>query len=239
MNRTDRLYAIAEQLRRTGTDGISAANLADYLEVSTRTIKRDISALQQSGMPIWAQTGPDGGYFLAASATLPPINFTPSQAVAVSVALAVLPAGSPFSADGSAAEGKIRDALGPRASEQAASLASRVWVQPRPEETAPAPPSVLRAIERSLTEHRTIAMTHTNAQGAPSRRTVEPTIIAWAKSSWYLVAHCQDRNDTRWFRLDRISRADLTKGSYRPRPVSEIGEPPTTARPVGPGPGSN
>lgn len=233
MNRTERLYAIAEQLRRTGTGGASAASLASYLEVSTRTIKRDITALQQSGLPIWAQTGPNGGYFLANSATLPPVNFTASQAVAVSVALAVMPAGSPFSTDGEAAARKIRDALGRRASEEAAGLAARMWVHAPESETPPAIPTVLRAVERSLVEHRTLVINYLDAGGEPSRRTVEPTIFAWANRHWYLVGFCQERNDTRWFRFDRIKRANLTKTHYIPHPVADIGEAPPAARPVG------
>ena len=233
MNRTERLYAIAEQLRRTGSSGISAASLAAYLEVSTRTIKRDITALQQSGLPIWAQTGPNGGYFIADSATLPPLNFTAPQAVAVSVALAMMPAGSPFAVDGEAVLRKIGDALGPHATEKARGVAARVWVRPSRIETPPATPGALRAVERSLVEHRTLAISYLDGDGQPSHRTIEPTIIAWANERWYLVAYCQTRDDIRWFRLDRISRANLRQGRYTPRPVSDIGEPPADARSIG------
>lgn len=232
MNRTERLYAIAEQLRRTGANGATAARLASLLEVSTRTVKRDITALQESGMPIWAQTGPSGGYFLDDAATLPPVNFTASQAVAVSIALAVLPAGSPFNTDGEAAARKVRDALDPQASQRATSLASRVWVQPMTSDTPKVNGGVLRAIEQSLVGQRTLSMTYISAQGVSTRRTIEPTIIAWADHHWYVVAYCQERGDTRWFRLDRIVRADVTKTRYTARPVADIGKPPPSARPV-------
>jgi len=48
------------------------------LEVSTRTVKRDVAALQQTGLPVCAQAGPGGGYLLEATATLPPVNLTPA-----------------------------------------------------------------------------------------------------------------------------------------------------------------
>jgi len=74
VNRTDRLHALSEELRRAGQHGRTAARLAGWLEVSTRTIKRDVAALQQAGLPVWSQAGPGGGYVLDEAATLPPVN---------------------------------------------------------------------------------------------------------------------------------------------------------------------
>src|SRR5205823_5829929 len=64
VNRTDRLYAIVELLRATAPRARAARDLADRFEVSVRTIERDISSLQQSGVPIWATPGPGGGYYV-------------------------------------------------------------------------------------------------------------------------------------------------------------------------------
>ena len=61
MNRTDRLYALAEELRAVAPRPRSARRLAQHFEVSTRTIERDLAALQQAGVPIWATSGPGGG----------------------------------------------------------------------------------------------------------------------------------------------------------------------------------
>ncbi len=99
MNRTDRLHALGEELRRAGPRGRTAARLAGWLEVSTRTIKRDVAALQQAGLPVWAQAGPGGGYVLDEAATLPPVNLTSAQAVALAVALAAQ-ADAPYAVDG-------------------------------------------------------------------------------------------------------------------------------------------
>jgi len=129
VNRTERLYALAEELRRAGRTGTTGPRLAAALEVSERTIKRDVAALQQAGLTIWAQAGPGGGYVLDPSASLPPVNFTPGQAVAVAVALATLPPGSPFAVDALAARGKVWDALGAGDRARAEALAARVWVR--------------------------------------------------------------------------------------------------------------
>ncbi|MCR1982589.1 WYL domain-containing protein [Cellulosimicrobium cellulans] len=144
MNRTERLYALAEELRRAGRTGTTGPRLAAALEVSERTIKRDVAALQQAGLTIWAQAGPGGGYVLDPSASLPPVNFTPGQAVAVAVALATLPPGSPFAVDALAARGKVWDALGAGDRARAEALAARVWVRhaaPDPDLTDAVPPA--------------------------------------------------------------------------------------------------
>ena len=86
VNRTDRLYAIVERLRATNQP-VPARRLAEHFEVSTRTIERDLLALQESGVPIYAVSGRTGGYVLDSGRTLPPVNFTPEEATAIAVAL--------------------------------------------------------------------------------------------------------------------------------------------------------
>ncbi|WP_261765640.1 helix-turn-helix transcriptional regulator [Actinotalea fermentans] len=260
VNRTDRLYAIREELRRAGRAGTTGARLARLFEVSERTIKRDVSALQQAGAPIWAQSGPGGGYVLDASASLPPVNFTPTQAVAMAVALATLPSGSPFAVDAAAARGKLWDTLGERDRQRAQRLSARVWTRPTPPRTsrgplpdgvasgpagqapdglapvaadAPAPaPAVLRAVEQALGDERALVIAYAGRDGAVTQRTVEPILLAHTGGRWYLVAWCQLRVAIRWFRLDRIADAHLTAERYVPRDVASVGEPPAGSAPV-------
>ena len=71
VNRTDRLYALVEELRVIAPRPRSASWLAGRFEVSVRTVERDISALQQSGVPVWAEAGRSGGYCLDKARTLP------------------------------------------------------------------------------------------------------------------------------------------------------------------------
>ncbi|MGN6759168.1 MAG: helix-turn-helix transcriptional regulator, partial [Thermomicrobiales bacterium] len=88
MNRTERLYALVEELRARSPRLVRAAELASRFDVTTRTIERDLLALQEAGVPIWAQPGPGGGDSLNAETTLPPLNLTPAEAAAIATALA-------------------------------------------------------------------------------------------------------------------------------------------------------
>lgn len=247
VNRTDRLYAIREELRRAGRAGTTGARLARLFEVSERTIKRDISALQQAGAPVWAQSGPGGGYVLDASASLPPVNFTPTQAVAMAVALATLPPGSPFAVDAAAARGKLWDTLGDRDRQRAQRLSARVWTRPSPARggsgevpdgaapgaSSPSPsPAVLRAVEQALGDERALVIAYAGRDGAVTQRTVEPILLAHTGGRWCLVAWCRLRTAIRWFRLDRIAEAHLTAERYVPRDVASAGEPPAGSAPV-------
>src|SRR3979490_56198 len=79
-----------------------AAELARRFEVTTRTVERDLLALQEAGVPIWAQPGPGGGYALNVDTSLPPLNLIPGEPVASAKALAVTRA-VPFAAVGCSA----------------------------------------------------------------------------------------------------------------------------------------
>lgn len=226
MNRTDRLHALSEELRRAGPRGRTAQRLADWLEVSTRTVKRDVTALQQAGLPIWATAGPGGGYVLDSSATLPPVNLTPAQAVAVAVALAQAP-DAPFATDGRAALEKVLDVLGPGARQEADRLSGQVWVRGRKR-----PPGPAAAIEAALLRRRVVVIRYRDGSGAVTRRRVEPHLLARTGDRWYLVAWCQDREAPRWFRWDRIEAADLTTEAVPPRDPAVYGTPPPDAHAV-------
>ena len=154
---------------------------------------------------------------------------TVTSAVAVSVALATLPPDSPFTVDARAAADKVLDALSDADRERAAVLADRVWVLAP--ESSDADGRIRRSIERSLAERKAVKIVYRSADGEVTTRVVEPVILAGG-SPWYLVAYCRLREAIRWFRFDRIEEADLTKQSYEPRPVGDIGTPPERARPA-------
>lgn len=114
-----------DELRAVAPRPRSARWLAERFEVSVRTVERDVSALQQRGVPIWAEPGRTGGYCVSREHTLPPINFTPGEALAMAVALQAVRT-SPFRTD---AEGAMRKIVGAMTSENqrsARELAGRV-----------------------------------------------------------------------------------------------------------------
>lgn len=229
MNRTERLYAIAEELRAAGPGGRTGAWLARRLEVSTRTIKRDVDALLQAGLPLWAQAGPGGGYVLDAVGTLPPLNVTGAEAAAIAVALAAMPT-LPFAVDGRSALAKVLAAMPDAERERAADVAGRLWL--RVPEQAPRP-AVARALDEAVRHRQVLVITHEDEQGTLTERAVEPVALAATHGHWYLLAWCRLRTAPRWFRTDRITSAHLTA---EPAPEHDaatlFGVPPPDARPL-------
>ncbi|WP_423465040.1 helix-turn-helix transcriptional regulator [Promicromonospora sp. MS192] len=205
MNRTDRLYAIVEELRAVSPRPRSASWLADRFEVSRRTVERDIGALQQAGVPVWAEPGRTGGYCLDRSRTLPPVNFSPDEAVAVAVALGGL-AGTPFAPAGSTALRKILAAMRDDDATAAHDLAARVHLLGAPPEVPPVPAVLTDAI----TARRVLRLRYTDRAGAATTRDVEPLGFVGSSTAWYLLAWCRLRDGVRAFRLDRVDRVTAT-----------------------------
>jgi predicted DNA-binding transcriptional regulator YafY len=146
MNRTDRLYALVEELRAVAPRPRSARQLAERYEVSTRTIERDILALQESGVPIYAETGRRGGYAIDTTLTLPPLNFTAAEMVAIAVALA-REENTPFAAATRSALRKVLATASAAETAEAGELIDRVRLigAARPGRPAQTPPTPVRA----------------------------------------------------------------------------------------------
>ncbi len=218
MNRTDRLYAIVEELRAVTPGSRSAPWLAERFEVSVRTIERDLSALQQTGVPIYATPGRRGGYALDAVHTLPPVNLTPVEVTAVAVALSN-PGATPFAAAGRSALMKLMAVMAEDDAAGARALAERVQFYDDPEPEAagderPAPPTRARAgarlvLEQAIVERRVTRLSYIDRRDEPTERVVEPMAVVGRVPNWYLVAWCQLRNEVRSFRLDRVQSATL------------------------------
>jgi predicted DNA-binding transcriptional regulator YafY len=209
VNRTDRLYAIVEELRAISPRRRSARALAERHEVSVRTIERDIDALQQAGVPIYADAGRRGGYAIDRSMTLPPLNFTPAEAVAISVALRRA-GGSPLDRAARSALGKIVSAMPARDATAAHELAGRVrFIVPVAPAGPPAAP-VPTIIEECLVTRRVLRLTYRDKTGTLTRRDVEPVMFLSAARGWYLFGWCRLRNGMRAFRIDRIAAVEGT-----------------------------
>ena len=218
MNRTDRLYALVEELRARAPRMMRAAELAERFEVSTRTIERDLLALQEAGVPIWAQPGPGGGYSLNVETTLPPLNLTPAEAAALATALAASRA-MPFAEAGRSALRKLAGVMGSAPRETASELVSRIRVAQGP--GGPVDP-VAEVIQRALIDSVALELTYRDGQGRETWRVVEPVGLFGTQRGWYLAAWCRLREAPRAFRLDRIAQASLTEEPVSPRPLEAV-----------------
>ena len=215
MNRTDRLYALVEELRAVAPRPRSARWLASRFEVSTRTVERDLLALQQAGVPIRAETGRRGGYLLDPRRTLPPLAITPAEATALAAGLRAL-AGSPFATDARTALQKILAVMPPAERAAAAALADRVRLIARE-----APP-VSGRLRDALATRRVLRLGYADRHGEASTREVEPLGFLGGEH-WYLIGWCRLRAGVRGFRLDRI-RSVETLDETAPRRAVDLSE---------------
>ncbi|WP_216899278.1 helix-turn-helix transcriptional regulator [Nocardia alni] len=223
MNRTDRLYALVEDLRAVAPRRRTARELAARHEVSVRTIERDIAALQQSGVPIHADAGRTGGYAIDRRMTLPPLNFTPAEAVAVGIALRRM-RGTPFDAAGAGALGKIMSAMSDESAGAARDLAERVRLVEPADQLPPAEHAAL--IQQAVVRGRVIEMSYIDRFGIVTDRRVEPLLLMCGIEGWYLVGWCRLREGNRVFRLDRIAAAELAEPVVVSRTLGEIADLP-------------
>lgn len=205
MNRTDRLYALVEELRAAAPGHRSTTWLAGRFEVSTRTIERDLSALQQAGVPIYATPGRRGGYAIDAQHTLPPLNLTAAEVAAVATALAV-DSSTPFTHAGRSALQKILAVLREVDAEGTHELAARIRLFGH-DVAGPRPPAV---VEHAIVQRRVLQLDYVDRHGASTERVVEPVAVLGVRPNWYLWGWCRLREAPRSFRIDRIRGAVMT-----------------------------
>ncbi len=195
--------------------------------MSVRTVKRDLAALENSGVPIWSRPGPGGGYGLAARASLPPVSLTPAQAVALLAAVSAA-SDAPYADLASAGVQKILDVLDPRTRTKADELASRIWVD-TPSSSVRA---VRSALEEAMAEQRVVRIRYISGDASKTSRDVEPVMFASRNGRWYLIGWCRLRRDIRWFLVPRIEHASVTRIPCGSHSIHEVGTPPPTARSV-------
>jgi predicted DNA-binding transcriptional regulator YafY len=217
VNRTDRLYAIVEELRARAPRSLQAADLSERFEVSVRTIERDILALQEAGVPIWSQRGPRGGYALDPRRTLPPLNLTAEEAVALATALAAS-GPMPFADAARTARMKLGAVMAATDSEQANTLAKRIRVAKRGGVVS----EVMKAVEESVVRRVVVDLVYEDRLGAETTRKVEAQGLFSSSSGWYLIGWCRMRDGGRMFRLDRIREANVTDEAIPERDIDEV-----------------
>jgi predicted DNA-binding transcriptional regulator YafY len=218
MNRTDRLVALVMllQSRRVTT----AAHMADHFEVTERTIYRDLAALGEAGVPILGEAGV--GYSLMRGYHLPPVMFSPDEALAL-VTGGLL---AERLTDDSTREA-IRSALGKVSAVLPIDLQGRVHrlresmqvhqLQPG------AGPVPLGRLQMALADARVVRMRYRGLQrGEDTVREVEPLGLVFYLGHWHLVGWCRLRQDVRDFRVDRVHAVEVTSEPSPPRPGFDL-----------------
>jgi predicted DNA-binding transcriptional regulator YafY len=195
------------------------AELAGRLEVSVRTLRRDVDRLRELGYPVEAHRGVDGGYQLAAGAALPPLVLDDEEAVALAVGLqAAAHGGVTGVAEASVrALAKVVPVMPPRLRRRVEAL--RTATVP-PSWTASGPavdPAVLTAVAQACRDTERLEFGYAAADGARTERHVEPFRLVPIGRRWYLVAYDLQRHDWRSFRLDRVDAPRATGARFRPR----------------------
>ncbi len=199
MRRSDRLFDIIQALR-TAKGPMTAAALAAQLEVTVRTIYRDVATLQARRIPI--EGAPGFGYVLRRGFDLPPLMFTTEEIEAIAVAMRMLRRTGDRGLHAAARNvlSKVTVALPDALREQLAT--PQVFVSGH---GAPAPPVAdLTAIRAAIRDERKLRLAYGDGKGDRTQRIVWPFAIAYLAESTLISAWCELRNDFRHFRADRI-----------------------------------
>jgi predicted DNA-binding transcriptional regulator YafY len=188
-----------------------AQELAQRLEVTPRTIRRDITRLRQLGYPVEAVAGPGGGYRLGAGGKLPPLLLDDDEALAVALGLrvSVMSAVGGIEDSSLSALAKLEHVLPARLRsrlEDIADATTSTMVASR----TPVDQAALALIAATIRKHEKLRLRYVDGRGTRTERHVEPVRLVHTGRRWYLVAFDLGRDDWRTFRLDRISEPVAT-----------------------------
>jgi predicted DNA-binding transcriptional regulator YafY len=195
----------------------SGAELADRLEVSRRTIRRDVERLRGLGYPVGSLTGPAGGYRLRAGAAMPPLLLDDDEAIAIAVGLRTAARASVAGIEETAIRAlvKLEQVLPAHLRRRVGALGSATVAPPVAGPTVD--PRHLTAIAAACRDTECIRFAYRSRDGTDSRREVEPHTLVNLGRRWYLVAWDRRREDWRTFRIDRLSGPASNGVRFAPR----------------------
>ena len=200
---TTRLLTILELLQ--SHQRMSGSQLAQRLEVEGRTVRRYIVMLQDMGIPIEAEHGPDGGYCLRRGYKLPPLMFNNTEAVALVLSLLVMRAFQ-LPIELAAIEGalaKIERVMPEALLDQVRALQEAITFSATPP-PALFQPTFISVLSVALHKKQSVFLRYLAFSGDKSTRLFDPYGIVYYKGYWYAAGYCHLRKDLRTFRIDRI-----------------------------------
>ncbi len=221
MRRADRLFHIVQLIR--GRRLTTAAFLAHRLEVSERTVYRDVADLQHQGVPIEGEAGV--GYRLGAGFELPPLMFSQDEAksLVASVRLAQAWLDPGLAREAENALGKILSVLPATvraAAESLALYAPAASLGAEARQTL----QLLQTVREAAHARRKLRLDYRDLSGSASQRVVRPLgCFFWGKV-WTLAAWCESRHDFRSFRVDRIAGLEVLDDRFKDEPDKTLAQ---------------
>jgi predicted DNA-binding transcriptional regulator YafY len=215
LSRSDRLFRLLHALRSLPAP-VTAARLAEFTEVSVRSIYRDIAALRAAGARIDGEAG--YGYALEEDPALPPQSFTRLEIEALLLGLGeVRQSGDAALAE--AAESVAAKVIA-RLPERQAREAAHAVLRVHRHKSRNVPGEVMALLREAAWEERAVDIAYRDGEGAVTHRRIWPLAVAFLDEVLLMVAWCCLRQDFRRFRLERIEAALRTEDSFRPRRVA-------------------
>jgi predicted DNA-binding transcriptional regulator YafY len=193
------------------------AELAGRLEVSERTIRRDVERLRALGYPVESLRGPAGGYRLRAGTAMPPLLLDEDEAIAIAVGLRTAARASVAGIEESSVRAlvKLEQVLPAHLRRRVGALGSATIA---PAVTGPTvDPQHLTVIATACRESECLRFAYRSRDGSDTRREVEPHSLVNLGRRWYLVAWDRRREDWRSFRVDRLARPAATGTRFAAR----------------------
>ncbi|MEO1492776.1 MAG: YafY family protein [Pseudomonadota bacterium] len=218
MRRADRLFDIVQILRRGRT--VRARDIAEELEVSERTVYRDIASLIGSGIPVEGEAGV--GYILRGELDLPPLIFDRDELEALVLGARIVQSWADHGLAESAARAlrKIEAAM---PSDLQCFMAEVAVDAPANHHAEPI--KIHRgALRRAIREKRKVAITYRSLSGETSHRTVRPLLLSFYGSIWNLTTWCELRDDFRTFRIDLIENAEYLETPFDDEPGKRLAD---------------
>src|SRR3954451_16526921 len=211
---SSRLLALLSLLQ--GRRDWPGTELAERLEVSGRTIRRDVERLRALGSPVDSLTGPAGGYRLRAGTAMPPLLLDDDEAIAIAVGLGTAARSSVSGIEESAVRAlvKLEQVLPAHLRRRVHALGMATVA---PAVAGPlVDPQHLTVIAAACRDGECLRFGYRSRDGAETRREVEPHSLVNLGRRWYLVAWDRRREDWRSFRLDRLTRPGATGVRFSP-----------------------
>ncbi|UPG85852.1 YafY family transcriptional regulator [Luteibacter aegosomatis] len=219
MRRADRLFLIINALRGRRT-ALPARQLADMLEVSPRTVYRDVADLQLSGVPIEGEAGV--GYMLRKGSDIPPLMFSADELEALVAGTRFVRsfAGERLAREAQSALIKIEAVLPPELRERSAKskIFAPIWRDPEQNRIA----AMLDCLHEAVLGRRVLCLAYRDVEGRASTREVEPLCLSFWGGSWTLGAWCRHRQAFRNFRPDRVESCKESGETFADLPGRDL-----------------